>query len=80
MALTSMILGIAAIVGSIGCVVLGVPLSLAAIATGIIALTQQRGEPVVQNKGMAVAGICCGAAALVIPLVFVLFVTLPSFR
>jgi len=52
----SLVLGICALAGTIGCLFLGVPLSIAAVATGIIGLTQQREDPVKQGKPMAVAG------------------------
>jgi hypothetical protein len=60
------------------CALFGVPLGIAAIATGIIGLNQEGRGPGSQ-RGLAIAGIACGAGGLLLPLVFVLFFSLPGF-
>ncbi len=46
------------------------PLAIAGVATGFVGLSQVRDRPS-QGRGMAVAGIACGAVGLVLP--FLLF-------
>lgn len=65
--LVSMWTGVAGIVLSILSFV-SLPLGLAAVVTGFIGLTQLRHQPS-KGRGNAVAGICCGVAALIMPIV-----------
>jgi len=62
-----MALGITGVVMSMCCVIFAIPLGIAALATGIIALSQLKADPLQQGRNQAIAGVCCGAAALVLP-------------
>ena len=66
LSLISMILGIVSIVATPCCSFVALPLGVGAVATGIIALSQLKSNPRQQGKGQAVAGVACGAAALVL--------------
>ena len=75
LAITSLVLGIVAIVTS--CVGIGVLLGIAAVILGVIALGQMK-EPGVGGRGMAIGGIVTGALAplLIVPLL--ISILLPS--
>ena len=67
----SLATGILGVLGSFGCIVLGFPLGVVAVVTGIIGVAQLRNQPG-EGRAMAIAGICCGVVAIVLP--FILFV------
>lgn len=69
--IASLVVGALGVFGAFCCFIFGIPLGLAAIVTGIIGLTQVRGGSA-QGRGMAIAGICCGVAALILPVAFLL--------
>ena len=71
LSLTSMILGIAGLVASPCCSFLAFPIGVGAVATGIIGLTQVNADPQQAGKGQAIAGIVCGALAMVLPILFI---------
>lgn len=71
LSVVSLTAGILGILGSFGCVVFGIPLGIVAVATGIIGLSQSRGQQG-ENRTLAIAGLGCGAVAIVLPLVFLL--------
>ena len=62
--------GIAGIVLSILTWLVSVPLGLVAVVTGIIGLSQLRHQPA-KGRGNAIAGICCGVGALLMPIVVI---------
>lgn len=65
--LVSMILGIASVAGSGCCFIVGWPLAVGGIATGFVGLSQVRDRPS-EGRGMAIAGIACGAVGAVLPI------------
>ena len=71
LALASMICGIAAIPLDFCCYV-GIPFGIAAIICGHMAMSQIKKSPVpIEGKGMAIAGLICGYAALLIIVLFI---------
>lgn len=72
MGVIALILGIAAI-PLVCCVYLGIPLGIAAIVLGWIGKRKaERGEAT--NRGQAVAGLICGAVAVVLGVLLLLLV------
>ena len=68
--LLSMIFGIISI-PLVCCVYVGLPLGIAAVVLGIVGINKaNRGEA--DNKGMAIAGIACGAVAAVSGLILLI--------
>jgi len=65
LAVTSMVLGIVAIVINCCCTLLGAALGIAAIITGFIALNKVK-DGTGAGKGMAMAGLICGIIAVVL--------------
>ncbi|GGN57891.1 hypothetical protein GCM10010112_11200 [Actinoplanes lobatus] len=68
--LIAMILGIVSI-PTVCCFYLGVPLALAAIVLGVLG-KQKADQGRATNRGQAIAGIACGAAALALTVVFLI--------
>lgn len=64
--LVSMILGIASVAGAGCCFIFGVPLAIGGVATGFVGLSQVKDSPS-EGRGMAIAGIACGAVGVVLP-------------
>jgi len=65
--ITSLVCGILGVLGSVGCLLFGIPLGVVALVTGIIGLSQAR-EQSGEGKAMAIGGMCCGAVAIVLSL------------
>ena len=64
-AVASMICGILAIVPGCCCGLLGIPLSIVALALGIVSITQiNASNGQLGGKGMAIAGTVCGGVAV----------------
>ena len=82
LALISMITGIVGFPASCCCAFISIPLAIAAIATGAVALVQFRSEPArYTGKGMALAGLICGICVLLLTiLVFALGLALNLFN
>jgi len=77
MAITALVLGIVSL--PTACVLIGPLLGLVALILGIVALVRVNKRPVEYGgKGMAIAGICCGAASFLLVLPLALSITLPS--
>lgn len=74
-----MSLGGVSLVVSFCCFVLGPPLGIAAVVTGIIGLTQLRAAPDQPGKALAVTGICLGVLAILWLFVSLALFTLPRF-
>lgn len=70
LAVVSMVMGIVSVPFSVFCCMIGMPLALAAVVCGIIALVQLSNAPGQGGKGMAVAAIVLGAIALLLPFLF----------
>ena len=80
LAITSMVLGIVGILGSLFsccCGVLaaapGVVLGIAAVITGIIALNKVK-DGSGEGKGMAMAGVICGAVSILLGIVLIVVI------
>jgi Domain of unknown function (DUF4190) len=71
LAIASMVTGIVSLV-LFCCTVLSVPTGITGVVLGVVSLNQisRSGQP---NKGMAVAGIACGAAALLVQAAWLIF-------
>ena len=81
--LVSMILGIAAI-PLVCCCYIGVPLGIAAGVLGFMG-KQKADQGLATNRGMAMAGLICGAVAIVLGILFVILavvlnVALPGYN
>ena len=63
-----MISGIVGVLAGFCCLIFGIPLGIVAVTLGIIGLAQVRDQQV-QGRPMAIAGICCGVAAIVLPII-----------
>ena len=68
MALTGMILGIVSILAV--CCCFGFPFNVAGIICSVIGLNQIKANPSLQGKSMAVAGLWCSIASLVLGLIY----------
>jgi len=66
-----MVLGIVSILGGVCCVVVGVPLAIGAVVTGILGISQVKDRPG-QDRAMAIAGIVCGVLGIILPVVLFL--------
>lgn len=74
LAIASLACGIAGIVLGWCCNLIGLPLSIAAIVMGIIAMNRIGAHPdQYRGKGMALAGTIIGAAALILAILFIVF-------
>jgi len=71
--LLSMIFGIVSIPLAFCCLYIGIPLGIAAVITGFLGLNKVK-EGLANNKGMAMAGLICGAAGVVLGVVWVILV------
>lgn len=60
--------GITSIVLGFCCAIFGIPVGLVAATTGIIGLVQLRDQPG-EGRGLAIAGIACGATAVIMAVV-----------
>lgn len=69
--MTSLILGISGATGSFCCAFFAIPLGLAAVITGIVGLSQLKAAPAQHGRGHAIAGLCCGAVSLVLPIALI---------
>ncbi|MBX3190178.1 MAG: DUF4190 domain-containing protein [Labilithrix sp.] len=66
LALASMICGIFALPSTCCCSVLSLPLGIAAAVMGGIAMSRAKAQPEIYGgRGMAIAGLACGVAAVV---------------
>lgn len=73
MALAGMILGIVSVTVGL-CCCYGLPFSVAGIIVSILALNQIKTDPAnQQGRGMAIAGLCCSIASIVIAGLLVIF-------
>jgi hypothetical protein len=78
MAIAAMVLGIVAIPGT--CFVVGPLLGTVAVVLGIVALVRAKRRPAEYGgKGMAIAGICTGTAAVILILPSIIWLTGSSF-
>ena len=65
LAVGSLVVGILSIPGSCCCSVLSIPLAIAAIVMGVIAMSKAKASPMTHGgNGMAIAGISCGVAGI----------------
>lgn len=77
LAIAALVTGILSVLTSCICGLLSVPLSLAAIITGILGLNQCNREPHRTGKGMAIAGLVCGIVGIVLMVaVFILMIAM----
>ncbi len=66
----SLVAGMVGILTSAFCFFFSVPIGVVAVVTGIIGLVQIRSPG--EGRGMAIAGLCCGGLAIVLPVAFAL--------
>ena len=74
LAVASMVCGILAIIPGCCCGLFGIPLSIAALIMGIVAITQINASGgQLTGKGMAIAGAVCGGVSIGLDVVSVIF-------
>jgi hypothetical protein len=66
LAIVSLVTGILSLPGAFCCMLVGIPLSLTAVVTGIISIVGMGNKPELEGKGLAIGGIACGAVGVVL--------------
>jgi len=78
LAIASLVSGVVGILLSFCCGIFAFPVAVVAVATGAIGLSQTSSQQS-EGRGLAIAGICCGVATLVLAVGFLFLSGFTSF-
>lgn len=74
LAVAALVCGILAIIPGCCCGLLGIPLSIAAVVMGLVAMNQINASGGMQGgRGLAIAGLVCGGVAIAMDIISVVF-------